>query len=168
MNTYDTKMKYRFGGTSFSSILACALTLAPIGGYAFEYNYYEHYSYANCSADNTTFSSIHCDIPTGDDRRRPNNISAIVVHSKTAGFEGQVGVCMTHLTTGLALCKEKTIAQGEGLTFDTADLIFNWDTALSWGGDPSWWNWVVSLTLYDTEMSVDEALRGYKVFFNIP
>lgn len=147
-------------GVELFLMMMLTLLLAPNSVDAFRYNSYEHFSYANCSVDRESVPPmIFCDIPTGDNGRKPTNLSGVVLYSHD--FEGDVMVCARRVTTGLNLCASKHVSVDGKVVFDTHDLNFNW-------GSSPWWDWVLSIKLWDTELSSFSALRGYKVFYNIP
>lgn len=158
----------RFLMTYIKSLpLLLIFLLNSTGTYAFSYNSYEHFSFANCSLDTTYFpSTIFCDIPTGDEGRTPKNMTGLVFYSDQ--YAGDVDVCVKHLGNGLTMCQSKEVTPGNSVVFETSDLSFNWSAATRWGGNSEWWNWVVNISLPGTDMSPATALRGYRVFYKIP
>ena len=167
MHTYAPKRRDGFNSPGIQCALALILTFSPMAIYAFDYNSYEHYSFANCSLDTTGApDAIYCDIPTGDDGRSPKNMSGLTFYSKD--FAGYVAVCVRHVDVGLEKCTWQYVQPDGKVVFDTPDLNFNWASAASWGGGTEWWNWVEYIFLWDAGISPSSALQGYKVFYDIP
>lgn len=134
------------------------LLIVPNQAFAFIYNAYEHYSHANCNADRESVPpTVECDIPTGVDGRKPNNLTGVVVYNRD--FEGDVQVCAREVVTGRTLCSTKVASQDDIVIFDTNDLDFNFSFA-------PWWNWVMYVSFWDTNLGAFQMLKGYKVFFN--
>ena len=145
------------------SLLTLVVALAP--AHAFEYDSYRHYSHANCSTDREDVPPrTFCDIQTGADSQTPKNLTGVVVY--THEFSGTVYVCARNLHTWHFMCDAKNASDQDVVVFDKSegDLAFNWSVA---GSAAPWWNWVMSIQLWDTDRPALYALRGYKTFFKV-
>jgi hypothetical protein len=147
-----------------ASVCCAGLIMLPTSATAFQYDKYDHFSFANCSVERDGGASINCDVPNSDGKRWPTKMSRITVY--TRDFSGWVQVCARHVAEGLTLCAYKYAQPDATVNFDTHDLNFNWDSVRRWGGEPQWWNWVVFVSLWGADMDPDQALNGYKVFYD--
>lgn len=127
-----------------SALLASAIVLVPQSASSF-YNSYEHYSPYNCNYSPTSVPPlVSCDIPTGNDGRKPSWLSwCDRLHRY---FEGDVFVCISDLSGAHGVpCDSKYLFEGGSVNFRKPDGDLEFEL-------PSpWWNWVMYIQFWDVE-----------------
>lgn len=110
---------------------------------------------------------VVCDVPTGSGGQTSERLTGVVVYAATHPL--RVTVCATKLTTGVAACTTKSVAEKQSVVFETQELQGEFRNL-----PPPWWDNVIFIQLMPFPgipyrvTSVLNELQGYKAFWQIP